>query len=290
MPQNSDIVRRGCSSKNWFGLMTFPGYALIREVGDLRAAKETCWQAIHAMHRANRLLRQHLPADLEMLEYTRVPSGEGGGSPFLGLHFDRGHPLLPKRPESLYLFLALYFARDREPGTAVTRMVSLEKLLARRSWGSFEHVEQRLVAYARSHGSSWDWSGDSGHRVSCFARILDALSPEPKLTNFRTTPKEEWYSASHAGHEFENYEDEEAFYASCGLSLREVEERVVLGPGDLLVLNNLSVIHGRLGVRHSGELHQYLFGLRDVPASQSIVVRRWITRQLSRDGRVGQIT
>ncbi len=269
--------------KNSFDLMASLGYALVKGIGDLQTAKETCWQLINDMSQADYLLQQHLPAKLEVLEYARIPPEGGEDSSFLGLHFDWGHPLFPRRPETLYLFLGLYFAPDQEPGTAITRVVPLAKLLAQRSWGSFDFVEQRLAAYARSHGSSWDWEEDSGHRVSCFARILDALNPEPRLTNFRTIPREKWYAVSHAGHEFENAEDEEAFYASSGLLLKEVEERFVLQPGDLLVLNNLSTIHARLGARRPGELHQYLFGLRDVSPSQSVVIRHWLTHQLSSD-------
>lgn len=260
-----------------------PGYALVRGIRDLQTATQTCRQIIEDMDQAPYPLRDHLPTKLAVLESARIPPEGGQATPFLGLHFDWGHPLFPHRPETLYLFGALYFPPDQQPGTATTRVVPLARLLAQRSWGSADSVAQRLFAYARSHGSSWDWEADSGHRVSCFARLLDALNPQPRLTNFRAIPRAQWYAVSQAGHEFENAEAEAAFYTANGLRLSEAEARFVLEPGDLLVFNNVSTIHGRLGTRRPGELHQVLFGLRAVPASQSVVIRRWLTDQLSGD-------
>jgi hypothetical protein len=178
------------------------------------------------------------------------------------------------------LYVGLYLPPDHT-STAVTRIVSIENLLARRSFGGRSEIELKLAHYALTHGSSWDWDRDSGNRVSCFARILDALSPEPRLTNFRETAKERWYAASRAGNEFENYQQELGFYRSVRLRLEDSEVEVTLKPGDLLVMNNVTTVHGRIGRREPHELVQFLVGLRRARISHGESIRLWLVDQLS---------
>jgi hypothetical protein len=57
------------------------------------------------------------------------------------------------------------------------------------------------------------------------------------------------------GMEFESVGQERDHFAERGLALDMVEPRVVLGPGQLLLLDNLATARGRLGLRKRLELH-----------------------------------
>lgn len=248
------------------------------------------WRIIHRMHDSGTRPCAEWSSQLQLLEHARIPAESDPSrsllSPFLALHFDRGHPLFPTRGETLYLYAGFYFPRHQRPGTAVTRIVPVRKLLAQRAWGELGRIEQRLRAYALSLGSSWDWDRDSGNRVSCFARILDALGSAPKLTNFREIQKDRWYRASRAGHEFERDIEEQNFYQSFGLRLEDVEAHVVLRPGDLLVIDNVNAIHGRIGRRLPGEIEHFLVGMRNAPPAACASLRGWLIKQF--DGGIGR--
>jgi hypothetical protein len=245
---------------------------------DLQAARATTLRWAHQMVLTGPVAR--CAEQLEILEESPIPPMASDPNPYLALHFDQGHPLFPIGPTPLYLMVGLCRSPTTPESQAATRLVSLSALLTQRTWGSPADIEHRLEAYAESHGSSWDWQGESGHRVSCFARVLDALSPEPRLTNFRITPRADWYSASKAGHEFANLEEESRFYNWCGVPL-DCEQRVTLSPGDLLVIDNVRAIHGRVGARAGGELHQFLVGLATCASSEADRIRRWLTALLA---------
>lgn len=194
------------------------------------------------------------------------------------MHFDLGHPLFPRHPADLCLYVALYLPADGRPSAAATRVAAIDAFRRTGGWGSVAGIERRLRRYAQSHGSSWDWEGDSGHRVSCFARIIDALCAPHRLTNFRTTPRDRWYEASAAGHEFQSLEAERAYYASCGIVLGDIEEQVVLRPGQLLVINNVRSVHGRVGRRVPGEVCQFVVGARQVAPGNASVLREYLAQ------------
>ena len=227
------------------------------------------------------LLDAILNSGQDFLDECWLPPPGGDPNSFLALHFDFGHALFPLAPADVHLFVALYLPPSSAGVSAATRVVSIEDIGSQRHWGSRVDIEERLWSYARSHGSSWDWDGDSGNRTSCFARVLDALRPPHRLTNFRTTPHEYWYEVSQAGHEFGAPSDEAAFYASCGVALETIEQHFVVQPGQLLILNNVRTVHGRYGVRRPEELYQFLLGVRHVHPKKAVLIREWLATILS---------
>jgi len=52
-----------------------------------------------------------------------------------------------------------------------------------------------------------------------------------------------------------------------GIDLYEVEERVCLQPGEMLLIDNLTTVHGRLGQRRTKEVWHLLFGLPSLSSS-----------------------
>lgn len=259
-----------------------PEFVRVAGLPDADAAEREAFQIAVELAERDPLLRQLDPSRLVVLQRSRIPpAGSGYASPFLALHFEWGQPLFPTKEETLYLFLALLMPQEEPASGTTTRIVSVERLVGQRSWGDADEVEKRLREYVASHGSSWDWDGDTGGRVSCFARIVDALAPEHVLTNFRQVPREQWYERSRAANEFGSLEEERAFYRERGVDVKAAECSMVMQPGELLVVNNVRAVHGRTGRRRVEELHQVLLGIRDVHPDEASVVRRWLIEQIA---------
>lgn len=256
-------------------------YSLVHGIKDYSEVRGEILHLVEEMRAKERLLRRTIVDEVSFLEHSSLPPRGGSTGPFLAFHYDRGHVLFPEHPETIVAFVALYFPNWHPPGDATTRIVPLTRLLANGGCGDCETVEKRLYDYALSHGSSWDWDTTSGGRVSCFARVLDALAANHRLTNFKETPKDRWYVASRGGNEFDGYDDEVKFYESFGLDIQSAQTCIKLRPGDLLVLNNIATIHGRRGVRQRGEIDQYLLGKHNVPIQESAGIRSWLVDLLS---------
>jgi hypothetical protein len=63
--------------------------------------------------------------------------------------------------------------------------------------------------------------------------------------------------------------------------LRAVEERIRIGPGELLIIDNIRCLHGRVGPRTPRELYQLLYGVKSASVSMIEAARDWIVEQLS---------
>jgi hypothetical protein len=68
--------------------------------------------------------------------------------------------------------------------------------------------------------------------------------------------------------EFASVAEERAHFARHSLDLEAVEHRIRLGPGELLLFDNLTTAHGRVGMRRPEELHQLCAGYRDLEATR----------------------
>ncbi len=195
-----------------------------------------------------------------------IPPAEGPASrDFQTLHFDFGLPLDPKIARDVARYTALYIAPGNVDVTAVTRLVPLVRLLAQRDWLERDELIARFVAYGRTHGARED---RSGYSEGSFARVIDAAATSPPLlTSVKTDPD------FLCGTEFDTLGAENAFFLSHGLDVEDVEIDLVLRPGQLLVFDNLAFAHGRRGQRQPGELHQRIFGHRQMNRADQQGVR-----------------
>jgi hypothetical protein len=179
---------------------------------------------------------------------------------FQTLHFDFGIPLNPMVEHDVARYTALYIPTDVGIVHAVTRLVPLEPLLRQRSWPPLEELVDLFASYGRTHGA---WDDGRGYVEGSLARLVEAAAASPPVlpsvkvdTNFL------------CGMEFTSLAAEVMFFERLGLRVYDVAIDVSLQPGELLVFNNLSVAHGRRGVRQPGELHQLVFGHKLQPADQ----------------------
>jgi len=201
-------------------------------------------------------------------EFTIPPDGVQQRD-FQALHMDFGLPVVPDGAVDVARFTALRVDRDRAPTTALTRIVPLRRLLGQRAWVAPDLLVERLRRYGEANAGDGVEPG-AAHVEGIFARLVEAADDSPALPR-SSDP------GFLCGMEFESVSQERNHFATRGLDLDSVEERVLLGAGQLLLLDNLATAHGRLGVRSSLELHQLCVGFRslDVP-EQSLLLRRVI--------------
>lgn len=203
-------------------------------------------------------------------DFVVPPPGPGKGRDFQALHFDFGLPLDPRGARDVAHYTALYISPDRGPVEAGTRLVRLDALLAQRGWATRGELIRRFRDYGLSHGA---WDPEMGYSEGILGRLVEASDGcEPVLPSVSATP------GFLCGTEFASADDERRFFEDRGLRLDEAEAVVELGPGQLLVFDNLGWAHGRRGRRRAGELHQRIFGYRDLCPSRQRRLRNSILR------------
>lgn len=212
--------------------------------------------------------------DPELLSAIELPAAEGqGNESFQALHFDFGMPLVPGAPGDVVALTAIHVPIDRDPPSAVTRVVPLHPLLAQRRWPAPAELLERIASYGRSHGSWLGWEQDTGYREAQLARLVDAATGTRELLAYPEIERDRWLEASRGGHEFADLAEEEAFFARHGIDLAAAEMRIRLAPGESLLLDNVAVAHGRLGERRPREIVQLTFGYRGLDADRQKAIR-----------------
>lgn len=191
---------------------------------------------------------------LEVVGRFTVPPSGATCRDFQALHLDFGLPLAATAPTDVARFTALHVDRDRPATTATTRIVALPALLGQRTWDAPERVMAALTAY----GSPVE---------GILGRLVEAADGSATLPAAG--------DGFLCGMEFSSLAEERAHLAARGLDLAAVERRVRVGPGELLVFDNLATAHGRAGTRDPLELHQICLGYRDLAGrDQRLLVRR----------------
>ncbi len=124
---------------------------------------------------------------------------------------------------------------------------------------------RRFAEYGRSHGA---WDDAAGYCEGSFARIVEGA-----LGTTQVLPSVKEHAGFQCGNEFASLADEREFFARRGLCLNAVEIELALSPGELLGFNNLTLTHGRRGVRRPGELNQRVYGHPSLPVEQQVAIR-----------------
>lgn len=183
---------------------------------------------------------------------------------FQALHFDMGQPFLAKGIQPMYVINALYRPLSATPNIhGKTRIVNIHKLGKQKKFGSRTMVQERLLKYVRLYGDGWRHPLPvNTYRLACFARFIDAVSGLNSLTDKIDTQigqcfeydSDEWGTTG-LQHEYD-------FFRKVGLDLAAVEEQVIIEPGQLLIIDNIRCVHGRVGPRQSRELLNVLFAVQ----------------------------
>jgi hypothetical protein len=229
------------------------GFAHVRAPHDSRDVAWSRARAVFGEAARDDPLGAGMPSLFVVGQFT-IPPPSARRRDFQALHLDFGLPVVSGASD-VARFTAVYVDPDRAP-TAVTRIVPLRALLEQRAWAKREVLVERLRRY-----------GDANAPVEgILARLVEAVDGSPTL------PRS---GAALCGLELDSLAHERDHFADRGLDLDAVEQRILLRPGELLLLDNLATAHGRLGVRKPLELHQLCVGFRDLDgATQSVLLRR----------------
>jgi hypothetical protein len=190
---------------------------------------------------------------LEIVGEFTIPPVGAVRRDYQALHIDFGVPIEVCEAVDVARFTALYVDSRQPPTTARTRVVSLRALLGQRQWPGRRALMEKL----RSYGDTGD--AGSAYVEGILARLVEAADGCSALPSTADP-------AFLCGMEFGAVRDEQAHFARHGLRLDSVERRIALGPGDLLLFDNLAVAHGRVGERRPEELHQLCVGYRGLDA------------------------
>jgi hypothetical protein len=256
------------------------GFCVVDRVASLRHACDVLDGAFPAytarIHRDIGIARS-----LQLAKADRIPvCAPVVASAFQALHFDMGLPLDTPPDQVGYLFTALWRPNDAIGRSATTRVLPLCRLRNQRTWGDFESVESRLVAYVRAVGDGWRTpDAHNTKRLSCFARVIDALRQRRDLASYRDLSTAEWFRNAGAPSLDGSVEtkSEAAYFASAGYELRSLEEAVTLMPGQLLIIDNVRCVHGRLGMRQPREIVQLMYGVSRLTGDDVVTLRRALT-------------
>jgi hypothetical protein len=206
------------------------------------AAAWTCALAVFAATQKIDPLDGGLPELTVVGEYLVPPPG-AIQRPFQALHLDFGLPLGTGQRVDVARFTALFADPARGGSGAVTRVVPLVPLLAQRSWPDRSVIADRL---ARTASPDRSVEGILG-------RIIEIADQDSSLTPLDTP-------GFLCGMEFSSLADEHSYFAQNGVPLETVQQPITLGPGELLMMDNLRTAHGRNGQRNPQELHQLFVG------------------------------
>ena len=178
--------------------------------------------------------------------------------------FDYGLPILPRVGQTLYGIAALFMPLEVAGSDVTTRLLPLNRLSGASLFINSDASVDRLKKYAAQHGTV------GGTQLLCtqaessiFLRFLDAFSGESKFSDYIDVDSATFIRkcAPLCDSDLDRWQREIASLWEFGIDTARTEEHIVLSPGDLLIFDNLSNVHGRLGRRASREIWQMLFGL-----------------------------
>jgi hypothetical protein len=255
------------------------GFVLVKNVQNLNEACVVVERLIGSIDPARVPLHAAYRGHMQLAKVDLIPvCDEILPRTFQALQFDMGQPLVPGSSQSIYPVLALFRPPESQPSVAETRVVHLPRLLAQRKFGGPLFVRERLIDYVHRFGDGWvEPQAVNTLRLACFARFLDAVTSRHELTGCVDSTTGQWPGEN--GGDAETIEAE--YYRACGLDLRAVEERIRIGPGELLIIDNIRCLHGRVGPRTPRELYQLLYGVKSASVSMIEAARDWIVEQLS---------
>jgi hypothetical protein len=236
------------------------GFVHLRTPPRYRESAWSCASAIFREVARSDRIGANMPALQVVGEFALPPHGAVRRE-FQVLHIDFGLPLAGDARTAVARYTALHIDPDRSPTTALTRVVPLAGLLGQRSWGDHKLLAARLRSYAFAAAGG---DAASGYVEGILGRLIEAADGTPALP----LP----VGGHLCGTEFASLSEERDHLAERGLDLDRVEHRIRLGPGELLLLDNLATAHGRLGIRDPLELNQLCVGYPGLDAGRQAIL------------------
>ncbi len=230
------------------------GYTMISDIRNIDEARNITEMVIANIDTEKLPLFSFLLPRIQLAKADLIPvCNDSVETSFQALHFDMGQPFFSDISQTMYTTIGLYFPKEKKFGTAKTRVLNLKNFFTNKNLSS-KKIEERILKYVKNHGDGWD--DVNSYRISCFARIVDAITNSNDLISYRDKTMAQWFDG--------NIQNEYDFYKIRGFDLEKLEEQIQLEPGQLLILDNTRVAHGRIGKRKAKEIYQMMFGIKEV--------------------------
>ncbi|RJQ20328.1 hypothetical protein C4580_04015 [Candidatus Woesearchaeota archaeon] len=258
------------------------GYCIISGIPDPETAASIIQSTARNADPKRAPLLAHFAQKTHLSKCNRIPVCEPSvQTSFSALHFDHAQPIISDTPQLMQTLVGLYCPPETKNSPAKTRLVSIPALFSQKKFGTAKDVHAKLTEYANQHGDGWDSPERvNTKRIACFARVIDALFGGHALLEQRNQRMDEWFFVSNDETGTKGLLRERAFYAERGLDLAKCEEHITLHPGELLIIDNLRTIHGRLGKRERAELWQIMFGVEHATPADIALFRSSLVEQI----------
>lgn len=229
-------------------------------------------------------LFKHNLSEMQLAKHDLLPVCEDiVQTGFQALHYDMGQPFLAEQDQTLYTISALYRPKETPANPkAKTRLVSLETLLSQKSFGDIDTLKEQFLEYIQNHGDGWlRPEPHNTHRLACFARVVDAISGMNKLTKQIDTMIGQVFEYDENLDGLAGYRQEKNFFKQAGLDLEAAEEQIEILPGQMLIFDNLRVVHGRIGERKARELENFIYGIEKAAKHDINTYADWLLQLCS---------
>lgn len=257
------------------------GYCIVPNVACAEQATSIMQNVVDNIDKRRAPLFAHFAKKTQLAKRDKIPLCEPSvQTSFSALHFDHAQPILTDTPQLMQTLIGLYCPTDSVNATAKTRIVGISSLFSQKKFGTKAEVNTHLVNYASKFGDGWEKpSKVNTKRIACFGRVIDAISQGQALIHQWNQRMDEWFFAPDDNTGTKGLAQEYAFYKERGLDLSKCEEQITLKQGELLIIDNLRTIHGRLGKREKAEIWQFMFGIQNANPSDVDLFRHWLASQ-----------
>ncbi len=259
------------------------GYCLLGGITDFRQAHDLLYDFVNIVNLEKTVFSPDAKERMQLAKLDAIPQcHEIVSTGFQALHYDMGQPILEDLPQTMYTIGALYRPLGERNPMAKTRIVSVQKLLSQKSFGSRQEIKDLLVNYTKRYGDGWtEPEPYNSLRLACFARFIDAISQQNKLCENQEDMIGQCFAYDTESAGTNGYQQERDFFACAGLDLQKAEEQIEIKPGQMLVYDNIRTVHGRIGKRQPKELLNFLFGIKQASFEDIDRFREWFISQAS---------
>ena len=237
------------------------GYTIFSGIFSPEKAQEKAEALIQNIDIEKFPVHKYLAGRVQLAKADAIPvCHDSVETSFQGLHFDMGQPLTGDN-QFFVSVVVLYKSFNTTNGGAKTRVLPLTGLLSENKWGMKEEIEEKILQYVEKHGDGW--ADVNTKRLTCFARLIDAISGGKALEHYKGKTMAEWFSKSPSESGEIKMKREQNFYYKRGLNVKNKEREITLQPGEMLIIDNTRVAHGRIGKRQEKEIYQFMYGVPD---------------------------
>src|SRR5258708_25980395 len=167
------------------------GYVYLKNIPNVQRAQDVLEELIFNIDATKLPIYKLFLPQIQLVKREQIPiCNDSVETSFQALHFDMGQPIFSTEPQNMYLITGLYIPAESKPKTARTRVISLKGLFA---GVDPKELEKKIIDYVREYGDGWFYpSKVNTYRISCFARILDALSGTTELADYIDKTMAQW--------------------------------------------------------------------------------------------------